>query len=434
MTEQTESSVRASAQGQGNRLVEGTVEVGFETVRDAFAANFLEREELGAAFAATIDGTLVVDLWGGIADANTQRPWGRDTLQVIFSGTKALVALCLLMLVDRGTLDLEAPVCRYWPEFASHAKQSIRVIDLASHHARLPGFRTAVTEDDLTDDIRMAELLADQPVDADPRAADTYHALTYGWLCGEVIRRIDGRSVGRFFADEVAKPLALDIWIGLPAELENRVTSLRYAPSWVAPPWWDAEQLAADTLLARVWNNPPILPADHLPWNRADWHRAEIPGAGGIASARSMARLYGCLARGGELEGIRLLSNPTLELGRTVVRRRLEPLLAEPQALGVGFQLQTERRVFGQPEDAFGHTGAGGSVHCAWPADRVGVSYTMNSLRNDDIDPRAHELLAALYAALHTRPDSAARSVALLTSRGSGRDEPPTRSEKTELE
>jgi len=383
---------------QWRPALQGYVAPGYEPVEDAFVANFAERGELGAAFSATVGGTTVVDLWGGVADPHAQRAWEPDTLQVIFSGTKGLVALCLLMLVDRGELDLNATVSTYWPEFAAHGKQSITVLDLASHRARLPGLQALVTEDELIDDTRMASLLADQPLDNDPRAAHTYHALTYGWLCGEVIRRVDGRSVGRFFADEVARPLALDVWIGLPAEHKPRVTAVVYAPSWIPPVWWDQEKVAADDLLARVWCNPSIFPNGYLPWNRTDWQCAEIPGAGGIATARSIARLYGCLANGGEIDGVRLLSPETLTLGRTVAHTAMEPLLAEPLAFGVGFQLQTVRMVYGPPTDAFGHTGAGGSVHCAWPRLGVGVSYIMNSLRNDpERDPRAQALLSALH-------------------------------------
>jgi CubicO group peptidase (beta-lactamase class C family) len=384
--------------------IHGRVEPKYERVRQAFLDNFEQRNELGASVAVACDGELCVDLWGGTANATTGRPWDRDTLQVIYSGTKALVALCLLVLVDRRQLDLEAPVHRYWPEFAAHDKEALRVIDLASHRARLPGFSTRVSEEDLVDDARMAALLAAQPLDEDPRAGDVYHALTFGWLCGEVIRRVDGRSVGRFFAEEVARPLDLEIWIGLPAHLEDRVSTLHYAPSWTRPSWWDANALAADGLLARVWNNPPLLPPDHLPSNTADWHQAEIPGAGGIATARSMARLYNCLARGGELDGTRLLSSKTLVMGCREVTRRWEPLLAEPQAFAIGFQLQTERRAFGPPLDAFGHAGAGGSIHCAWPSERVGISYSMNALRNDDTDPRAQALLTAVHQVVSAQP------------------------------
>lgn len=385
-------------------VLRGQVAPGFEEVREAFAANFADRGEVGAAYAVMLDGEPVVDLWGGMADAAAGRPWERDTLQVIFSGTKALVALCLLILVDIDELDLDAPVHRYWPEFGAGGKRHVRVMDLASHACRLPGIRTPVTEDEVVDDRRMAALLAAQRPERDRRAGDVYHALTYGWLCGEVVRRVDGRSVGRFFVEEVAQPLGLDLWIGVPAQHEARVSTISYGPGWGARGQWEPAALAQDDLLQCVWGNPPLFPPQRVPWNRPDWHRAEIPGAGAIGTARSVAKLYGCLARGGELDGVRLVSESTLQRGRREVSRRHEPLLQEPVAFGVGFQLQTERAVLGPPLDAFGHPGAGGSVHCAWPSERVGLSYAMNVLRDDeDGDPRANALLAATYRVLRAR-------------------------------
>jgi CubicO group peptidase (beta-lactamase class C family) len=383
--------------------IHGIVAPGFERVRTAFHENFEQRGELGAAFAATLDGQVVVDLWGGLSDAESRRPWQDDTLVTIFSGTKALVALCLLMLADRGELDLDAPVAAYWPEFAASGKAAVTVAEIASHRALMPGLRTAVSAEDLIDDARLAALLAGQRQDDDPRASDVYHPLTYGWLCGEVIRRVDGRSVGRFFADEIAGPLELDIWIGLPPDLTDRVATIRFAGDWGRQPIYDSDVVARDGLVRAVWNNPPILRGDTLPWNRSDWRSAEIPGVGSIADARSLARLYGCLALGGELDGVRLLSPSMLRRARTELARRVDPLLGIPQAFGVGFQLQTELAVMGPPPDAFGHGGAGGSIHCAWPSEGVGLSYSMNLMRDDeDIDARAATLLTALHSAVQT--------------------------------
>jgi CubicO group peptidase (beta-lactamase class C family) len=390
----------------GAAAIQGHVAPGFEPVRAAFAENFARHDELGAAFAVVRDGKTVVDLWGGIADEASGRPWERDTLQLVFSGTKGLVAVCLLMLVDRGVLELDMPVARWWPEFAAEGKGQVTVAELASHRARLPGIRTPLRQDDIHDDRRMAALLAAQPQDVDPRAGDVYHALTYGWLCGELIRRADGRSVGRFFAEEVAARLGLELWIGLPPELEPRVSTLRYGPAWGQQVRWDDAAFAADQLLAYVWRNPPPLPADGSPlsFNRPAFHQAEIPGANAIGTARSLARLYGCLALGGELDGVRLLSAETLARGRRELTRRRDPLIDEPHAFGVGFALQTELQLFGPPADAFGHGGAGGSVHCAWPSQRVGVSYAMNTMRDVLEDPRSAGLLTALHAALGEEP------------------------------
>jgi CubicO group peptidase (beta-lactamase class C family) len=367
---------------------------GFEPVAEEFERNFAERGELGAAFAAIVEGELVVDLWGGLADRSQGRPWERDTLQLIFSGTKGLVAICLLMLIDRGQLDLDAPVGHYWPEFAAAGKEAVRVREIATHTARLPGLIEPVTVADLTDDRRIAELLAAQPQFEDPRAATAYHPLTYGWLCGELIRRIDGRSVGRFFAEEIAGPLDLEIFIGLPEELEPRASRLEMAENWNAEGIFDGG--AEDELLQAIWGNPVTFTPATLPWNSPAYHRAEIPGAGGIGTARSIATLYGNLDR--------LLSPEALALGATELERRYDQLLEEEQCFGVGFELQTEVGWFGPPAEGFGHTGAGGSVHGRWPQQRVGFSYAMNLMHDDypDGDPRPGSLLEALYRCIDT--------------------------------
>jgi CubicO group peptidase (beta-lactamase class C family) len=377
---------------------EGFTAAGFEAVREEFDRNFSERGDTGAAFAAYRDGELVVDLWGGLADRDSGVPWRKETMQVIFSGTKALVGICLLMLIDRGELAADAPVCTYWPQFGAHGKQEIKVSDLTSHQARLPAIRKPLQESDMCDDIGLAAALADQTQEQDPRAASMYHALTYGWLCGELVRRVDGRSVGRFFAEEIAEPLGLEVWIGLPEEQERRVALLHYADDWKGMP--EGEELEKDELMRLVWANPPLFPNNHIPWNSRAYHAAEIPGAGGIGAARSMARLYACLARGGELDGVRLLAPDTIRQASQCLMRGRDPLLDMPEAYGFGLELQTELGFFGPPQDAFGYGGAGGSLHGAWPKERVGFSYAMNQMRDDLQDPRGRALLKALHEAL----------------------------------
>ncbi|GAA4639560.1 serine hydrolase domain-containing protein [Actinoallomurus vinaceus] len=377
---------------------------GFEEVAEEFERNFTDRGEVGAAFAAVRDGRPVVDLWGGLADRATGRPWRQDTLQLVFSGTKGLVAVCLLILIDRGLLELDAPVADHWPEFAAGGKGAIRVRDVVSHRARLPGIRSPLVEADLTDPRNLAGLLAAQAPDPDPRAGLVYHALTYGWLAGELVRRVDGRTVGRFFADEVAAPLGLDLWIGLPAAYEDRVSTLEYAPGWGAGPAADPRQLADDALFHRIWRNPPIFPTDHIPWNSRAFHEAEIPGAGAIGTARSIARLYGCLACGGVLDGVALLGSAALEQGRSPLAEGTDPFSKDPMAYGVGLQLQTPLRLLGPAPDAFGHDGAGGSVHAAWPRNGIGFSYSMNQLRDaEPVDSRRRALLTALWKATEDR-------------------------------
>ncbi len=381
--------------------VEGFVAAGYECVKEAFERNFHERGEVGAAFAAVRDGVPVVDLWGGSADPAAGRRWHADTLQLIFSGTKGLVATCLLMLVDRGLLALDDPVCAHWPEFAARGKEHVTVADLAAHRARLPGVRAPISHAQLVDDVGLARLLARQPQENDPRAALAYHGLTYGWLCGELIRRVSGRSVGAFFAEQVAGPLGLELWIGLPQALEPRVSTIVYGPRWGATATSD-DGCAADELLARVCANPPLFPPDRVVWNERAMHAAEIPGVNAIGTARSLARLYGCLARGGELDGVRLMGPEVVALGRQELSRFHNAFNDEPMAYGAGFRIETDVTPVA-PADAFGHGGAGGSVHLAWPHERIGLSYAMNELRDDPAgDPRSEALLAALYEAVRS--------------------------------
>ncbi len=381
-----------------NQEIHGFVAPGFAAVADEFERNFTERNELGAAFAVHADGVPIVDLWGGLAARSLARPWQHDTVQTIFSGTKGLVAVCVLILLERGRLDLDTPAAAYWPEFAAAGKGHILVRHLVSHMAGLPGVRAQLQVADLVDHERLAALLAAQEPLLPPGEVVCYHPFTYGWLCGELVRRVDGRSIGRFFAEEVAEPLGLELWIGLPASIEDRVATLELASDWGSQSRSPAAEQDHDSLIALADRNPPLFDPGSFPWNSRTFHEAEIPGAGAIGTARSIARLYGCLARGGELDGFRLISESTLLLGRAQLSRGLDPRGGDPLAFGVGFALQTERLALGPPADAFGHGGAGGSMHGAWPRQRVGFSYAMNRMRDDQaVDPRMRPLLQALH-------------------------------------
>ena len=336
-------------------------------------------------------GELVVDLWGGLADRASARPWRGDSLQLVFSGTKGLVATCVLLLVERGALDLDEPVGTYWPEFSAAGKEAVRVADLVSHRARLPALERPVAVEEALDDRRMAALLAGQAPNADPRAASAYHPITFGWLVGELVRRVDGRSVGRFFREEVAQPLGLELWIGLPADLEPRVTTIEPLPAVGAD--------EGDALERAVWANPPLWEPDAFAFNRRDVHACELPAVNAIGTARSLARLYGCLAQGGTLDGVRLLAPETIELGRHVLSARRDELGGVDVAFGSASGCPPRAREYGPVDGGFGHTGAGGSVHGAWPDRRVGFSYAMNRMLARDVDGRAPALLAALAAA-----------------------------------
>jgi CubicO group peptidase (beta-lactamase class C family) len=384
----------------------GFVARGFEPVAEEFERNFLQRGELGAAFAAVVEGEPVVDLWGGIADARRGVDWSDDTLVPIFSGSKGLVATCVLMLVDRGALELDAPVCRYWPEFAAEGKERILVRDVLAHRAGLPGVATPVTAQEATDDVRMAALLARQAPISRPGVWHSYHALTFGWLCGELVRRVDGRSIGRFLREEIALPLGLDSWIGLPEELEPRVAVIEGSAESARPMHADSSPPEGSIVWSVIANPPRVLDGD-LAVNARSWHAAEIPATSAIVSVRSLARLFACLASGGELDGVRLLSSATVALARHCLGRGYDPYLGGPLAFAAGFQLQTDLMTFGPLPSAFGHSGAGGSVHGAWPELGTGFSYAMNRLGTSGArDPRAQALLEALHHAVLARAAS----------------------------
>jgi CubicO group peptidase (beta-lactamase class C family) len=372
---------------------------GYEGVAAAFERNFREEGELGAAFAVYLDGELIVDLWGGLADRDSDREWRSDTIQGIFSGTKGMAAFCVLVLLDRGALELDAPVARFWPEFARAGKQDITVGQVMSHQAGLPGFRRALAAEDVLDERRMVELLAEQEPLVEPGTRLCYHGFTFAWLVGELVRRVDGRSIGTFFAQDIAKPLGLEMWIGLPPEEEARVALLELAPDWGMPATRSPAPVTGSDAIAMPMN-PPLITPESFPWNSREFHAAENAAAGGIGSVRSIARAYACLAAGGTLDGVTIVRPETVALGTTELARGTDPFSGMPMVFGCGFALQTELRALGPPPDAFGHGGAGGSSHGAWPAKGIAFSYAPNHMRNDHmVDPRAHALLIALNAA-----------------------------------
>ena len=245
----------------GRVAAQGFVAPGFEPVAAEFERNFTDRADVGAAFAAMHDGRMVVDLWGG--EAAPGRPWQDDTLQIIFSGTKGLMAACVLKLIERGQIALDDKLARYWPEFAQHGKDTVRVRHVVSHGAGLPGVAEPLQAADWPDYERIESLLAAQPLASDPDAFHSYHALTIGWLVGALIRRIDGRTLGRFFAEEIAEPLGLRAWIGLPEEQEHRVGKIRLGEGM--GPLTSAQ--LADPILKSIWGNPPLFPSDDMAWN-----------------------------------------------------------------------------------------------------------------------------------------------------------------------
>lgn len=378
--------------------IEGWVAPGLESVAAVFAENFTQHGDVGASFAVMQRGKMLVDLWGGMARPEVGQAWERDTLQLVFSGTKGLVAAAMVILIDRGQLALSAPVSRYWPEFG---KGEILIRDILSHEGRLPGIETPLDMLAITDDRRMAALLARQLPSSDPRAATCYHPLTYGWLCGEVIRRVSGRSVGQFVAEEIVAPLQLECWIGLPEALEPRVSSLVMAPDWGISEFMDPATWAYDPLIQSIWGNPPHFSRNTFPWNDPAFHQAEVPGVNAITTARSLAKFYNCLANG----GAPIMSPQAAVLASQPSSSWVDAVHGGRRRMGAGFELQNELLPYGPARGAFGHTGAGGSNHGAWPEFGLGYSYAMNLLHdNASGDRRSLRLLDALFEVVRHGP------------------------------
>jgi CubicO group peptidase (beta-lactamase class C family) len=378
--------------------VQGFAAPRFAALREGFEKSFAAGREIGASFAACLDGEPVVDLWGGHADAAKTKPWQRDTIVNVFSTTKAMAALCLHMLADRGVLELDAPVARYWPEFARGGKQSIPVHFLLSHRAGLAALRPPLPTEALYDWRRMTDAIAAEAPWWEPGSRSGYHAMTYGFLVGEVLRRIDGRTLGVFFRDEVAGPLGADFWIGLPASEDARVAEMVPPSAEAVAAAGAAAQPAPDSLLAKVMGNPPLAPETA---NRPAWRRAEIPAANGHGNARSVARVMAALACGGSLDGVRLLSEGALARATAEQCNGSDLVLGVPMRWGQGFMLASEALPLGPSRRAFGHGGWGGSLGIADPDARLSWAYVMNGMSAGTLgDTRAFELAAALYAAL----------------------------------
>ena len=382
--------------------IDGHCEPRFTAVREQFFANFTERGDVGAAVCVYLDGVRVVDCWGGHADAARTRPFGPDTIVSVASTTKGMVALCAHMLAERGKLDLDAPVARYWPEFAAAGKQDIPVRWLLSHRAGLPAIRRALLAGALFDWTAMTAALAETAPWWTPGERHGYHAVTYGHLVGEVIRRVDGRSVGAFLRDEVTGPLRADFFIGVPEEADGRAAEVLPPPPPGEPTIWDTLLADPESVSGRTFLNPPR-PLGLV--NTRAWRAAEIPGANGHTSARGVARAYAALARGGELDGVRLLAPATIEGAIAEQSRGRDAVLTLPTRFATGFMLGMLGGIFncGPGRRTFGHPGHGGSIGFADPDARVGFGYVTNQYVTSTAthpDRRVPSLVDAVYAAL----------------------------------
>lgn len=377
--------------------IKGLCEPGFEGVKEAFAKNFEKDGDVGASYAATVDGEFVVDIWAGHADAAKTKPWQKDTIVNVYSTTKAMAALCTLMLVDRGQLDLDAPVADYWPEFAQGGKEKLPVRYLLSHSSGLCGFEEPIPVEALYDWDRITAMLARQAPWWEPGTASGYHSLTFGYLLGEVVRRITGKTLGTFFKEEVAGPLGADFHIGLAAEHDGRVAEL--IPPVMRKPGDAGYVDPADmSEIARKMGNPMM--SAEVATQRA-WRAAEIPAANGHGNARSVARIVAALACGGTLDGVRLLGMETIEKAIEEQISGTDLVLQMPIRFGLGFGLSDPLWPMGPNPRTFFWGGWGGSTVVIDLDARVSHSYVMNLMHMGLTgDSRSARLMNALYASL----------------------------------
>lgn len=382
--------------------VDGECDARFGDVRDAFVEGFAQRDELGASLAVWFDGRMVVDLWGGWADGARSRPWTRDTIACAFSSTKGIVAIALLMLVDRGQVDLDAPVASYWPEFAQANKVDLPVRYLLTHEAGLSAIAKPMPFGSLSDWDAMVGALAEQSPWWEPGSGHGYHGVTYGHLVGEVLRRVDGRTIGAFIRDEIAAPLGVDFLVGLPESEEARTAEM-VNPEMDITRKTFFSHWQPDGLGPKSFGNPPDSNSvEHT--NSRTFRAAEIPAANGHGNARALARIYAALASGGALDGVRLLSPELVEEGGRTHVDGLDLVMDLPTRFGLGFEitLPDGEFSFGPGARTFGHNGSGGSLGVVDPDAGIAFGYVMNRMewgeRRDD--PRWFPIFDALYAAL----------------------------------
>jgi len=390
--------------------IHGHCDPRFEAVRQIFAENLESGNDLGAGVAFTLHGEPVVDLWGGFLDLEHTQPWARDTLVNLYSTTKGMTAICAHQLIERGQLDVDAPVAEYWPEFAAAGKASIPVRQLLCHQAGLPAIRKPLETSVLYDWEALTAALAEQEPWWEPGTRHGYHALTFGHLVGEVIRRVSGQSVGQFFRENVAQPLDADFHIGLPDKDHARTSTLhgrlmggdpKESGSEIPEPLKAFMRDMADptTMTGGAFNNPRI-PPDAV--NSAEWRRAEIPAANGHGTARSLARIYGALACGGEVDGVRILDGKSIDRAIEVQADGPDAVLGGmPMRFGLGFMLRSPIMPLSPNPRAFGHPGAGGSIGMADPDAGVGFGYTPNKMQMGLVGGAgAFAMLKAFFEAL----------------------------------
>ncbi|HJQ58979.1 MAG TPA: serine hydrolase domain-containing protein [Vineibacter sp.] len=404
--------------------IEGTLAPGFDQVAQQFLENFRSRGELGGSLCITVGGETKLDLWGGVADAKTGRSWDRDTVSIVFSCTKGATALCAHVLASRSALDIDAPVTAIWPEFGQNGKDKVTARMMLDHSAAVPALREPVKPDGPYDWPYMAERLAAEVPFWEPGTRNGYHGFTFGWTVGELVRRLTGKSLGTFFQDEIARPLGLDFWIGLPEAIEPRVAPMVnyvYSAKEGRTPFMTA-------LAKQPTSIPSLFFFNNGRWrlngaNTREGRAAEIGAGNGITNARGLAGMYAPLANGGALGGMRLVDATTLaRMGEVSMATHFDATLYIPTRFALGFMKSMDNRkrsiaaqlwsedcdsvILGAP--AFGHVGAGGSLGFADPECGLSFGYTMNKMGPGLLmNGRGQPLIDATYRALGYRSKDA---------------------------
>jgi len=377
--------------------IQGICDPRFVRVLEAFERNLESGEDIGSSAAIFIDGEPVVDIWGGYIDAARTRPWERDTIVNNFSTTKTMTALCALVLLDRRELDVDAPVTKYWPEFAVAGKKDVKVKHFLAHTSGLPGWTEQVAIADILDREKACALLARQEPWFKPGSTLAYHAITYGPLIGEVVRRITGKTLGTFFAEDIAGPLGADYHIGTGPECDARVSPMIQGSPFL-------EAITENKVRDRVFMNPYCTPQIA---SSVEWRRGELGGSNGHGNARSVAAAQSVMSNGGEARGVRLFSAATCERALTIESDAVDLVMGLPLRFGLGYSLASPAvtQIYGSRVD--GHRlalwgGSGGSFVMNDLDERMTVAFVMNRhLEHGGLDHRANDVVRAAYECLH---------------------------------
>ncbi|HUO92464.1 MAG TPA: serine hydrolase [Rhizomicrobium sp.] len=375
--------------------VAGRCDPQFARVREAFVENFTKHGERGGAVTIALDGKPVVDLWGGYADVARTKMWDEHTIVNVFSVCKALNATAVLRLAEQRRIDLDAPIARYWPDFAAKGKDEITVRTMLSHRAGLPALRDPLPDTAMLDWSLIVKRIADEEPWWEPGTAHGYHVNTFGFLTGELVRRASGKTIGRFLRDEVWAPLGADMHIGAPEHTHHRVAEFQWPGSPPKP------EFADDYDLMR-WNaywNPAGFSGGR--WvNTKEWRAAEVPSTNGHGNARSIARVYSAFAAGGTIDGVTVLSKDMLGEATREHSAGIDLISQRPSRFGLGFQLTQVERPLGPNPRAFGHFGAGGSLGFCDPDTGLAFGYVTNDMGPRWQNPRNGGLIKAVYESL----------------------------------